>query len=112
MCLIIPGDANMAPQFSDNARGTQPWSGKRADKLTANDLIDILEFCEDEAWRQGWNDENQGRADPDAAGRVFHPDFLRGWPHVYWTGYYADGCRDCRTERAAYAFTDQLRSQP
>jgi hypothetical protein len=110
MSLITYGDANTAPQIFDNARGMQPWSGKRADELTANDLLDILEFCENEAWRKGWNDEQQGIARPERAALVFHPDFLRGWPHVYWVGYYEDGRKDWRAEREA-AVTEQAGSQ-
>lgn len=97
------GTPTHAPCFSDNARGTQPWSGKSVQELTAIDLVDMLDFCVEEGARRGWNDEHYQRFDEDEAAMMFHPDFLRGYPYAYWTGWYTRGRESYRVERTEQA---------
>lgn len=93
------GTADTAPHYFDNSRGLPTWCGKHADQLTAMDAMRILNFCEVEARRQGWNAEKNGiQVDPMAM--LFHPEFLDGRPYHIWRNCFEWGRETYQRETA------------
>jgi hypothetical protein len=104
--LITFGCADRAPCFADE--GIPRWSGKRAADLTADDLIDILEFCTSDAGCRGWTDELVKIAETAPATNVFHPEFLRGYPYRWWCQHYDTGRRQYRHEKGVREFHEAI----
>lgn len=85
------GDATVwTPKYFTNTYGETSWGGKHVSELMAIDLIAILDFCRDEGSRLGWNDANNGKADPDHS-NPFHAELLGGYPHREWIEQYMTG---------------------
>lgn len=86
---LLPASTT-APTYFDNARGFACWSGKNVADLSPMDVIAILEFCESEGARQGWNAEI--RSDPVGQTRnPFGTDFLEGRPARWWNANFEKG---------------------
>lgn len=88
--IVENGGLGCAPTVSDSTVGTQPWSGKHQDKLTADDVMDIIEFCRIEAYRRGWNDYLYSRVGVDES-NIFDKRFACGLPHESWKKHYVIG---------------------
>lgn len=82
-------DREFAPDYITSI-GRPAWAGKYVADLSALDLVHILQFCRDEAWRMGWNDKVSNRVDA-AHSNVFHQDFLAGYPYQEWMQHYERG---------------------
>lgn len=82
------GLPDVTPIFSSNAGGELSWGGKHESALTAFDLVEILRFCKEEGYRQGWNDSLHDRP---VAMNMFHPELLGGYPHREWEANYQRG---------------------
>lgn len=86
------------PKVFFNATGGEPWGGCHVSELTGMDVVSILEFCQSEAWRQGWNDSVQGRVCTNVKG-PFHPELLGGFPYQEWIRNYHRGVAERDAER-------------
>jgi len=82
------------PRVFSNACGYQRWGGIHESLLSAFDLVDILNYCRDEGFRQGWNNALNRRCDGDRG--PFDQRLLGGFPAAEWRRYYRFG-------QAAYA---------
>lgn len=109
------GDPEITPAFCSNSGGSRHWGGRHESTLSAADLIAILQFCESEGWRQGWNDSLYDRVNvdrpnphfPDLIGNnIFHPDLLGGYPFREWNEHYRRGVRE-REEHPTFGIKKQ-----
>lgn len=96
MTLVRRGTADTAPEWFCNASGQVSWSGKHVHELTAMQAIEMLNFCETEAYREGWNAELRGDK-MDQREFLFHPNFLGGRPYAWWHHYQQMGREDYRS---------------
>lgn len=84
------GNAQTAPLFVDNATGAAHWSGISANEFSSELVRDVIAFCKEEGYRQGWNDANYQRIELDNS-NLFHPDFLCAVPYYAWRINYLFG---------------------
>ena len=77
------------PKFCANAVGAASWGGKHVSDLSAEDLVAMLDFCREEAWRQGWNSSIYGRVDLEY--NLFDEELLGGYPYAEWKRSYRRG---------------------
>lgn len=85
--------AEHAPIIFLNQCGQIPWSGRHQSAFTGLEVIDLLQFCEDEGHRQGFNDANKDRI----GSRVeapFHAAFMNGFPKKLWESAYWGGVHE------------------
>lgn len=78
------------PSIFFNHCGFMAWSGRHVSELTGMEVVSILEFCQREGSRQGWNDSLYDRVGEREAG-PFHQDLLGGFPAQEWARSYRTG---------------------
>lgn len=66
---------------------TPKWSGKPISALTAFDMVNILNFCEDTGYLQGWRDCTTKIFTENP----FKASLLGGYPYKTWNTCYDKG---------------------
>lgn len=82
--------AEFAPTFFFNHCGRMPWSGRNQADFNSGEVVELLQFCEEEGARQGHNDANQDRIGTREEA-PFHEAFLGGYPKQLWENAYWEG---------------------
>lgn len=95
----------VTPRFCFNASGSPAWSGRYASTLTASELIDILQFCQAEGSRIGFNDAHNACI---SDWNPFHPLLLGGFPQVEWSAAYRAGVSSYQAGCAGFEVQDDL----
>ena len=73
------------------------FTGRRADELDSDDLLDLMAFCRLEGRHQGACDAIYDRIAEDQR-NPFHPEILDGEPHKAWNEAYRRGVLDNQDE--------------
>lgn len=89
-----------APEFFFNQAPPPVWNGREPGTLTSTEVVALIQFCSEEAWRQGYNDASNSRV-ADTIANPFHPEFLEGRAHAQWAQSYAEGAHEANTDKAA-----------
>ncbi|MEO7326503.1 MAG: hypothetical protein ABIW82_16915 [Dokdonella sp.] len=97
LTATVTSGADRAPVCFTNTQGYAPWSGKRSHTLSDSDIAAILDYCESDGYRCGWNDQLQGNWNPQAR-CPFHETFLTDTPRRRWLAHYLRGGGDQQGE--------------
>lgn len=89
MTLIIQHEnpAEYAPTVSYNHCGRMPWSGRHFSEFSGIEVVELLQFCEEEGHRQGLNDALYDRVGSREKS-PFHHEFMGGFPEQAWHDAY------------------------
>ncbi|HEP8970192.1 TPA: hypothetical protein VDU83_002530 [Pseudomonas aeruginosa] len=98
MTLITQANnpAEVLPDYFTNSEGSASWGGRTVLELSGAEVISVLQFCQAEGWRQGWNDARNSRVGEQQKG-PFHPGLLGGFPAEEWERSYLRGVLEQQT---------------
>lgn len=103
--LVTLGNAQTAPHYSCNATGVARWSGRNANEFDTALVRELITFCQEEGYRQGWNDANYQRIELNGS-NLFYPTFLCAVPYYAWRINYLFGVYQYEREtQTPLAFT-------
>ena len=86
--------SRVMPKCFLNDSGVPRWSGRHQGELSTEDLQELMRFCEEEGWRQGWIDARYARRDDHNC--PFDEALLRGVPRSMWIDGYDRGANEYR----------------
>lgn len=91
-----PNPAEVLPDYFTNSGGSASWAGRKVKELSGPDVIAVLQFCQTEGWRQGWNDARSNRVGAQQKG-PFDARLLGGFPAEEWERSYLLGVLEQQT---------------
>lgn len=94
---FVSGSETMAPHYTCNTTGVTDWSGLDASEFTSDLVRELIGFCQDEAYRRGWNDANNQMIELNDS-NLFHASFLCAVPYYAWRINYLFGVYEYERE--------------